>query len=304
MQAPIGPATTADLVTEVSRIGALGTLAASWTEPRTLRRQLQVIRSSVDRQFCVNLVLHFDQKERLEVVLDEGAGFVSFSWGVDRDLIELALDSGVVVLVQVGDVSAAQEAVDAGASIVIAQGIEAGGHVQGTTRLRDLLRQLRPVLDQPIIAAGGIGDAASARAAMQAGADGVACGTVFLAAIEADVHPDYFERLVGSTTADTVLTTAFDIGWPNAPHRVLSNDTLAAWEAAGRPQSGRPGEGDVVAVRGNRSLVRFSDAQPTTDTDGEVASMALYAGMSVDFVRGRAPAAEIALDIARGFSAI
>lgn len=304
MQAPIGPATTEELVTAVSRVGALGTLAASWTDPLTLRQQLRGIGSVVGEQFCVNLVLHFDQRERLEIVLEEGAAFVSFSWGVDRHLIEQALEAGAVVLVQVGDAAAGQEAADAGASIVIAQGVEAGGHVQGTTRLRDLLGEMRPVVDLPILAAGGIGNAAAARAAIDAGADGVACGTAFLAAIEADVHPGYIEGLIGATAADTVLTTAFDIGWPDAPHRVLSNDTLAAWGAAGCPRSGRPGEGDVIAVRRGSSVVRYSDAQPTTDTEGDVGSMALYAGTSVDSVRHRARAEEIVRGIAEGISAL
>jgi nitronate monooxygenase len=303
MQAPIGPATTPELVKAVSSVGALGTLAASWTNAQTLRQQLRIIRSSVGRQFCVNLVLHFDQNERLDVVLDEGGGFVSFSWGVDRELIARARDAGVVVLVQVGDVAAASDAAHAGADIVIAQGVEAGGHVEATMPLSDFVREVRPVLDLPILAAGGIGGAASARAMIDAGADGVACGTVFLAATEADVHPGYFERLAGATAADTVLTTVFDIGWPLAPHRVLKNDTLARWESAGRPPSGsRPGEDDVVAVRGGSRVVRYSDAQPTTETEGDVGSMALYAGTSVDSVHRRVSAAEIVRDIARDVS--
>jgi nitronate monooxygenase len=248
----------------------------------------------------VNLVLHFEQSDRLDIVLEEGAGFVSFSWGVDLELIRRAQIAGAVVLVQVGDVAAAGEAADAGADILIAQGIEAGGHVEGTRPLRELLNGMRPVLDLPIIAAGGIADAASARAAMDAGADGVACGTAFLAATEADVHPDYVERLIRATAGDTVLTTVFDIGWPNAAHRVLRNETVADWEAAGRPASGaRPGEGDVIATRTGMPIVRYSDAQPTRDTDGEISSMALYAGTSVDSVRRRASAADIALEITR-----
>ena len=303
MQAPIGPATTPELVTAVSSVGALGTLAASWTSPQTLREQLRVIRSSVGREFCVNLVLHFDQEERLDLVLDEGGRFVSFSWGVDRELIERARRAGVVVLVQVGDVAAARDAADAGAGIVIAQGVEAGGHVQSTTPLSDLLSGIRLVLDLPIIAAGGISNGASARAAIDAGAEGVACGTVFLAATEADVHPAYFERLAGATAADTVLTTVFDIGWPDAPHRVLRNDTLVRWESAGRPAPGsRVGEGDVVAVSRGSPVVRYSDVQPTTETEGDIGSMALYAGTSVDSIRRRASAAEIVRDIARDIS--
>ena len=84
MQAPIGPATTPELVSAVTGTGALGTLAASWTKPETLRRQLRAIQAAAGVDYCVNLVLAFDQEERLEVVLDEGARYVSFSWGIDE----------------------------------------------------------------------------------------------------------------------------------------------------------------------------------------------------------------------------
>jgi Nitronate monooxygenase len=144
MQAPIGPAATTDLVKAVSAMGALGTLAASWTEAAVLRRQLRELRASVGTCFCVNLVLAFAQRERLDVALEEGAGFVSFSWGVDPESIKRAREGGAVVLVQVGGARAAREAADAGADVVIAQGVEAGGHVEGTTPLLELLRALRP----------------------------------------------------------------------------------------------------------------------------------------------------------------
>jgi nitronate monooxygenase len=301
MQAPIGPATTAELVTAVSRVGALGTLAASWTELPALRRQLQTLRASVGTRFCVNLVLHFDQRRRLDLVLDEGADFVSFSWGVDRELIARTREAGAVVLVQIGDVPAAQEAADSGADIVIAQGVEAGGHVQSMTPLLELLGALRPQVDLPILAAGGIADRAAAQAAITAGADGVACGTAFLAATEADVHPLYLARLLRSVASDTVLTTVFDIGWPDAPHRVLRNDTYVTWDAAGRPRRGsRPGENDVVATHGDVPVVRYADAQPTSGMSGDVESMALYAGMSVSGVWRRASAVDITREIAKG----
>ena len=302
MQAPIGPATTAELVKAVSGVGALGTLAASWTEPALLRAQLQELRASAESHFCVNLVLAFDQRERLGVVLAHGVPFVSFSWGIDAALIRQAHDAGALVLVQVGDATAAREAAEAGTDVIVAQGVEAGGHVQGATPLLELLGALRATVDLPIVAAGGIADGASARVAIDAGADGVACGTAFLAAHEADVHPDYLARLFRSAAADTVLTTAFDVGWPDAPHRVVRNGTFVSWETAGSPARGRrPGEGDVIATRSGTPIVRYSDAQPTMSTAGDIESMALYAGMSVGVVHQRASAEHITREIARGF---
>ena len=294
MQAPIGPATTPELVSAVSGAGALGTLAASWTEPETLRRELRAVRAAVGADYCVNLVLAFDQEERLDVVLDEGARFVSFSWGIDGELIGRARERGAVVLVQVGDVAAAVQAGECGADLVIAQGVEAGGHVQGRTPVLELVREVREALDLPIVAAGGIADVASVQAALEAGADAVACGTAFLVADEADVHPTYLDRLLHAAATDTVLTTVCDVGWPDAPHRIIRNETYASWDSAGRlPRGERSGEGEVVATRDGSPIVRYSDAQPTSTTSGEIDAMALYAGTSVDHVRGRASAREI-----------
>jgi nitronate monooxygenase len=293
MQAPIGPASTPELVAAVSQTGALGTLAASWTPRELLREQIRNVRSLSDRPFCANLVLAFEQSERLAVALDEGAPMVSFSWGIDGELIRLAHERGAVVLVQVGDPERAVEAESAGADILIAQGVEAGGHVEGSMPVLDLVRALRERVRLPIVAAGGIGDASARAAAVAAGADAVACGTVFLAAEEADVHPAYVDALIRAGVADTELTEVFDRGW-DAPHRVLRNSTLRRWEDAGRAApGGRPGEGEIVAQRGERSIPRYSEAQPTRRTEGDVEAMALYAGTSVAAVTAREPAAAI-----------
>ena len=298
MQAPIGPATTVELVAAVSAVGALGTLAASWTKPAKLRDQIRAIRSATSSPFCVNLVLAFDQRERLEVVLAERVPVVSLAWGIDAALIGRARAAGAFVLVQVSDSEEATAAADAGASGLIAQGVEAGGHVQGTTPLMTLLRELSAVA-MPVVAAGGIAEPTRARDALNAGAQAVACGTAFLAAFEADVHEHYRDRLLASDAFDTELTELFDVGWPNAAHRVIRNRTMTEWEAAGRPPAGRrPGEGDVVAKRGRTQVMRYSDAQPTSSTAGDIESMAMYAGTSVDDVRRAAPSAVIVEAIA------
>jgi NAD(P)H-dependent flavin oxidoreductase YrpB (nitropropane dioxygenase family) len=294
VQAPIGPAATPELVAAVSRTGALGTLAASWTPAAVLREQVRALRAASDAPFCVNLVLAFEQRERLQIALEEGAPVLSFSWGVDPDLIRLTRDAGAFVLVQVGAFDEAVEAVRAGTDALIVQGVEAGGHVQATRALAELLREVVPAVRVPVVAAGGIADAAGVEATVEAGAAAAACGTVFLAAEEADVHPVYLDRLLAAGAADTTLTTAFDGGWPDAPHRVLRNDTVAAWEAAGRPASGRrPGENEAVGSRRGRPVLRYDDAQPTRDTVGDVGQMALYAGTSVRAIGRRRPAATI-----------
>lgn len=294
MQAPVGPAATPELVAAVCRTGALGTLAASWTSISELRGQVRSLRAEMNEPFCVNLVLAFEQQERLVAVLEEGAPVVSFSWGVDAELIGLAHRMGAVVLVQVGETGEALAAASAGADGVIVQGVEAGGHVQSARALGALLREIRPQLRLPLVAAGGIADDESVKEAFDCGADAVACGTLFLAAAEADVHPSYLGRLVDAEAHDTRVTTLFDGGWPNAPHRVLRNETLDAWEAAGMPAHGsRPGEGQPVASRDGRPVLRYDDSQPTRDTIGDIAAMAMYAGTSVRAINRQEPASAI-----------
>ena len=277
----------------------LGTLAASWTELTKLREEIQQVRSAVSAPFCVNLVLAFDQRKRLELVLGQGVEVVSFSWGVDAALVGRTRDAGASVLVQVGDIHEAKAAATAGATALIAQGVEAGGHVQATTSLLELVRALRTEVSLPIIAAGGIADGASARRAIKAGAQAVACGTAFLAASEANVHPAYRARVLAAEASDTHLTTLFDVGWPNAPHRVIRNRTHSDWTNAERPMPGkRPGEGDVIGRRNGDPIARYSDAQPTRQTEGDIDAMAMYAGTSVDYVSGVAPAKSITADLA------
>ena len=128
MQAPVAGAATARLASEVSRAGGLGSLGASWTELGVLREQIRSIGRITDRPFCVNLVLDFEQDERLEVAVEERAPSVSFSFGLRPQLIARA--AGARVLVQAGSGDAARAAADAGADALIVQGVEAGGHIQ------------------------------------------------------------------------------------------------------------------------------------------------------------------------------
>ena len=107
-------------------------------------------------------------------------------------------------------------------------------------------------------------------------------GTRFLLAEEASVHDEWRRRIQDASETSTAYTTAFDGGWPDAPHRVLRNSTLEAWERAGRPVApGRPGEGDLLAHAPDGSSIRRYDVTPPGHaTTGDVEGLALYAGQS------------------------
>jgi nitronate monooxygenase len=290
MQAPLGRAGAVRLAGEVSQAGGLGTLGASWTEPEVLREQIGSITRVTDRPFCVNLVLDFEQDERLEVAVEERAPIVSFSFGLRPQLVARASAGGARVLVQVGSADAARAAADAGADALIVQGVEAGGHVQGVVGLLPLLAEVRRAVSLPLLAAGGIGDPASARAAVAAGAKAVVMGTRFLASDESDAHPRYKARLLEAEARDTVLTELFDVGWADSPHRVLRNSTYERWEAAGSPPSGeRPDEGEEVAG----GMLRYASNPPLAGIEGDIEAMAMYAGQGVGAIAAVEPAAAI-----------
>jgi nitronate monooxygenase len=292
MQAPVGPAATPELAAAVSEAGGLGSLGASWTEPALLREQIRAIRRRTDRPFVVNLVLAFEQEQRLELACEEGVPIVSFSWGIDPRLVERAHAAGCLVIAQAGSIAEARAAIDAGADALIAQGVEAGGHVQGETPLLDLVGALRGGV--PVIAAGGIADARGLRRALAAGADGVVMGTRFLATPEADIHPGYAEHLVAAGPDDTVVTHLFDGGWPGAAHRVLRNSTYRAWETAGSAEPGaRPNEGEIVAETDGVAIARYAADEPRRSTTGAIEAMCLYAGRGVGAITSVEPAAEI-----------
>ena len=300
LQAPIGLAATPRLVAAVCDAGGLGTLAASWKEPGELRTQLATIRATTRKPFAVNLVLAFGQEERLSLLLEERVPAITFSWGVEPSSIRRASEAGAIVGVQVGDLEGGLRAAAAGADFLIAQGLEAGGHVQSSRPLIELITDLSGKVEMPVAAAGGIAGERAAAAAFAAGASAIVCGTAFLAAREADVHPVYRERIFHATGADTTLTTLFDIGWPAAPHRVIRNETVADWERAGMPMSGeRSGEGETVASRDGVPIPRYSDALPTTRTEGDVGEMALYAGVGVEHVTRLEGADQITRRLAR-----
>ena len=302
MQASIGRVGDARLALAVSQAGGLGSLGASYMALDQLDAQVAALNRGTDQPFVVNLILAFDQRQRLEVVLARGAPWVSFSWGLDAALIQRAHAGGAQVLVQVASVAEAGHAVEAGADALIVQGVEAGGHVQSVTPLLELLPAVRAGVSVPLVAAGGICSIPPATAARAAGADVISMGTRFAASREALAHPRYLQRLLRATGEDTVLTDLFDIGWA-APHRVIRNTVFDDWVRAGRPPIGqRPGEGDVVATSPGGELPRYAMHPPVIGVNGDVEALPLYAGTDVAAITEVPAAAEIVAEFAHAIA--
>ncbi|MBA2512956.1 MAG: nitronate monooxygenase, partial [Solirubrobacterales bacterium] len=170
-----------------------------------------------------------------------------------------------------------------------------GGHVRGQMTTMTLVPAVADIAGTvPVVAAGGIVDGRGVKAALALGASGAMLGTRFLVAEEANTHDVYRAAIVAAAGHDATYTGLFDVGWPAAPHRVLHNSTLRAWEAAGKPAPGtRPNEGETVAIRDGHAIPRYGDDTPTRDTSGALEALALYAGQGVGAVKRVEPAAAI-----------
>jgi len=224
MQAPVRIAATASLASEVSRAGGLGALGASWTKPEVLRERIRSIQRVTDRPFCVNLVLDFEQDERLEVAVEERAPVVSFSFGLRPHLI--ARVRGRRASAGTGRLSGrGSSGRRCGRRRADRAGCRGWRPCAGRRGSAAAVGRVRRAVSLPLHAAGGIGDPASARAALASRAVAVVIGTRFVASDECDAHPRYKARLLEAEARDTVLTQLFDVGWPESPHRVIRDST-------------------------------------------------------------------------------
>jgi nitronate monooxygenase len=287
-----------ELAIAVSNAGGLGAIGTGTNAVAdVVRQRVLQTKSGTNRAFAVNFLLAFDPVT-LPIALDAGAPIVQFAWGIPTAQAVAAIrNAGAKMGIQISSVAGARHALDAGADYLICQGTEAGGHVQATSALYEVLPAVIDAAKTvPVLAAGGIANGAQIRRALLAGASGVLVGTRFVATKEAGAHEQYKTSIIRAKASDTVLTVCFHDGWESAPHRALRNRTLELWEAAGCPPRGkRPGEGDIVATNAKTGTVkrRYSVGSPTPDDRGAVTELAMWAGQGVDAIRDIPSAGEL-----------
>jgi len=291
-QAGMGAASTPELAAAVSNAGGLGMLAATANDVSA--DVDAVLRAAPGRPFGVNFLMPFFDRALFDAVAPR-VPLLEWFWSQpDPVLVGLAHDAGALAAWQVGSVDEARAAADAGCDLIVVQGIEAGGHVRGTLGLLPLLDAVLDAVAVPVVAAGGIGTARGVAAVLAAGAAAARIGTRFAATLESGAHPSYQQALVDAEAADTVVTEAFSVWWPGAPHRVLRSAVEAA--------EGLDDEfvGDVGGDGEPFRIPRFAVRPPNRATQGRVDAMALYAGQSVGAVRALVSAAEVVSELADG----
>jgi NAD(P)H-dependent flavin oxidoreductase YrpB (nitropropane dioxygenase family) len=293
-QAGMGGVATAGLAGAVADAGGLGMIGAVRMQARFLADVLDRLGQKTQGAFGVNFLMPFLDRECVPIAASKSRVVEFFYGDPDPELVKIVHDGGALASWQIGSFMEAQKAVDAGCDFIVAQGIEAGGHVRGKIGLFPLLDQVLEKVTVPVIAAGGIGSGRLMAAALSAGAEGVRIGTRFVAATESLAHPVYKEALIRSGPDDTILTERFCAPWANAPHRVLRSAVNAAAAFSGE------NVGEVIDAGVKVPIPRFGTPCPTRATIGKIEAMALYAGESVGHVRSIQPAAEIMREIMEG----
>lgn len=299
LQSGMGGVAGVELACAVSEAGAAGCVGGYKLVEEPLSALLARLVEGTGRPVGVNLIPEVVGPEELDrqvgQVLAETPPrvYVSLFGVADDTVLDRVVAAGRRLVVQVGTVDDGVRMAERGA-VVIAQGIEAGGHLLGVSerdRLVDALRRRSP--DAHIVAAGGIGSVAEAVRAVDAGADGVLLGTAFVVARESRAHPAFKAAVTGADAADTVITGVYEIGWPGRRHRVLATPVTDAPEQPakfiGRTQ-----------VEGKSYLVpRFSAAVPTDATTGRIEEMAMYCGLSCGELTRERFAADVVAEFAR-----
>jgi nitronate monooxygenase len=202
---------------------------------------------------------------------------IEFSFGDPvPNRVSAAHRGGALAGWQVGSVEEALAAEECGCDYIVAQGVEAGGHLCGLVPLSELLPAVLAAVRIPVVAAGGVATPERFAQIMATGAAGVRVGTRFVTSPESGAHPDYVAALLSATGDDTVVTDWYSEGWPNAPHRVLRSAfqraTLTGWKETVPPYKG---------------------------VERSPGDMAMYAGTGVGQVTSSLPAREVVAELVR-----
>ncbi len=260
---------TAKLAAAVSNSGGLGVIASGGREAQWLRNEIQRARTMTDHPIGVNvMLLSSNVEEVVNVCLQEKVDVVVFGAGNPAKYVEDFKKNGTKVISVVASEVFAKRMENVGVDIVVAEGMEAGGHI-GSVSTMALVPAVVNAVSIPVVAAGGIATGRQIAAAFMLGAQGVQIGTRFIATEECEVHPNYKEKVLKASTRDAVITGRIT----GHPVRVLRNP-LAHKLIKIDEKCGTLEEIDEIASGSLRAAA----------IDGDVKNGSFMAGQSAAFV--------------------
>lgn len=300
IQAGMGPFTSAELAAAVSNAGGLGTLGAAARSLESLKAELARLQELTDKPFAVNHIVRFLDKEAFALTLKARPALISFAIDKPGELVKLAHDAGIPVMLQVPTVQRAQEAVSLGVDIIVAQGAESGGFA-GTVSTLALVPQVVDVAGSiPVVAAGGIADGRGLAAALILGAQGINLGTRFLASAEGPISAQWKQNIVSAQSEDTIKFEAWDDIFPPGENaypvlpRMLPSPFAKKWMSR-RDEARRESERLQAEVETSIGNGTWGDLMPFTGQTAGLIDEVLPAG---EIVRRIAAEAEETLRVA------
>ena len=194
------------LAAAVSEAGGFGLIGAASAPPEIVREEIRKAKELTDKPFGVNIMLlNPNADEVAKIVVEEGIQAVTTGAGNPEKYMPMWKEAGVKVIPVVASVAMAKRMERYGADAVVAEGMQAGGHIGNQTTVA-LIPQIVDAVNIPVIAAGGIGDGRGVAASFMLGAEGVQMGTRFVVADESIVHDNYKDRIVKAKDIDSVVT--------------------------------------------------------------------------------------------------
>ena len=269
-----------NLAAAVSNGGGLGIIAAGNAPGSYVAEQIKIARSKTDKPIGVNIMLMSPFADEVaKVVVEEKAEVVTTGAGNPSKYIQEWLAAGIKVIPVVASVAMAKLMTRLGASALIAEGGESGGHVGELTTMA-LIPQICDVTNLPVIAAGGIADGRGVAAAFMLGACGVQMGTRFLSAYECNIHPNYKEKILKSTDLCTMVTGK-RLGHPVRSLRTQFAKNYAKAEYGGMPDDAL----ESLATGALRLAVQEGDNEKGCFLAGQIAAMVKREQHAADIVR-------------------
>lgn len=258
----------ARLAAAVSEAGGLGIIAAGSAPAGYVAEQIALARTLTDKPFGVNIMLMSPHVEEIaHLVAREKVAVVTTGAGNPGPFIGMWLEAGIKVIPVTASVAHAKKVARLGATAVVAEGGESGGHV-GDLSTMALVPQVCDAVDIPVLAAGGIADGRGVAAAFMLGAQGVQVGTRFLLAEECNIHPNYKEKVLKASDISTIVTGK-RLGHPVRSIKTPFSRNYFAAEYSAMPDD----ELEGLAVGALRLAVQEGDTKRGCFLAGQVAGM-------------------------------
>lgn len=196
----------ARLAAAVSESGGAGIIAAGGRTTDWVREEIRRAKQLTNKPFGVNVQLMAPNKDEIvDVICKEKIAFVTLGAGNPVPYFPKFKEAGVKAIPVVPNAKLAKRVQDSGADALVVEGMEAGGHI-GVLTTMALMTQVIPLVDIPVIVAGGFADGRGVAAALVMGAAGVQIGTRFMIAEECSVHPNVKQKLIDAVDTDSVVT--------------------------------------------------------------------------------------------------